>query len=247
MKPIEIHVQKQMVSAWNAIKLAQGKMLPASDVRPAAGEEIFKCVPCPSAQVKFEIGPIVFRMPERANHRETNLYIAIKGWISFDGENLRKNLHTKGFATTIGYFRLKGGNIEHVYGAHYDLDESTEGHPVFHSQISPQMDLISQVREKFKKQDETAEDKVQYLLRNVRTPSAQMDVFSVIAQICADHLVYEKSDPEVISAFEKMRNACNFFTGAAHRMTFLNADPASHCYRSTHWYDGKLIDEPKRK
>jgi hypothetical protein len=85
---------------------------------------------------------------------------------------------------------------------------------------------------------EANEDHVQPLLRNVRTPSAQMDIFSVIAQICADHLIHEKSGIEVRQAFAKMRSECNFFIGAAHRMTYLNADVAPICYRSTHWYTG---------
>jgi hypothetical protein len=64
-----------------------------------------------------------------------------------------------------------------------------------------------------------------------------MDVFSVFTQICADHLVYAKSSQEVKDAFDALRSSCNFFYGAAHRLTYLNSLPASSCYRSTHWYE----------
>jgi hypothetical protein len=128
--------------------------------------------------------------------------------------------------------------LEHIYGAHYDIDEKTPGHPVFHSQISPKMELLEHVKEQFRKESDSKEDRVKFLLRNVRTPSAQMDVFSVIAQVCADHLMHAKSSIEVRKAFTKMRTECDFFVGAAYRMEFLNADIPRTCYRSTHWYAG---------
>lgn len=236
MTPSELHVQRQMNQAWDAVRAALGKMLPASDARPIAGLEIFKCVEGLGNQVKFEVKPVVFKVPERATARDANLYIAIKGWLSFAGPDYRQQLQTKAFSTEIGYFRLKDGKIEHVYGAHYDIDETTPGHPVFHSQISTKMDLLAHVKEQFGKDSESNEDRVQFVLRNVRTPSAQMDVFSVIAQVCADHLIHEKSGLEVRQAFAKMRSQCDFFVGAAYRMDYLNANIAPTCYRSTHWY-----------
>ena len=124
-----------------------------------------------------------------------------------------------------------------MYGAHYDIDESKPGHPVFHSQISPQMSLMDDIKELFRK-EWGGEDRVRQVLSNVRTPSAQMDVFSVIAQIFADHLMHGGSAQEVQDAFTKMRKACDFFKGAAHRMNYLNSAIAPHCYRSTHWYAG---------
>jgi hypothetical protein len=238
MTPDELHVQRQMNQAWNAVRAALPKMLPASDARPIAGSDIFKCVEGLADQVKFEVKPIVFKVPERATNRDANLFVAIKGWLSFEGPDYRQRLQTKAFSTEIGYFRLKDGKTEHVYGAHYDIDEGAPGHPVFHSQVSPQMDLLEHVKEQFRKESESKEDRVRFLLRNVRTPSAQMDIFSVIAQVCADHLMHEKSGLEVRQAFAKMRSECDFFIGAAYRMAFLNANTAPTCYRSTHWYAG---------
>ncbi|WP_456827955.1 hypothetical protein [Bradyrhizobium sp. USDA 4518] len=227
-----------MNQAWNAIRAALRKMLPACDARPIAGSDIFKCVEGAENQVKFEIKPVVFKVPERATSRDANLFVAISGWLSFEGPNYRERLKTKAFNTEIGYFRLKDAKLEHVYGAHYDIDETQPGHPVFHAQVSPQMGMLEHVKEQFRKDSEVKEDRVQFLLRNVRTPSAQMDVFSVIAQICADHLMHRDSGVEVRQAFAKMRSECDFFIGAAYRMAYLNANVAPTCYRSTHWYAG---------
>jgi hypothetical protein len=188
-------------------------------------------------EVKFNIKPIVFNVPERATHQDSNLYVAIKGWLSFEGPDFQAlPLRTKSFGTEVAYFRSKANVLEHVYGAHYDLDEQRNGHPVFHAQVSPQMGMLPFVNERFGKNFENVEDLVRKVLPNVRMPSAQMDVFAVMLQICADHLIHSGSPPNVVEAFNKMRGACEFFIGAAHRMPYLNGLPATHCYRSTHWY-----------
>lgn len=75
------------------------------------------------------------------------------------------------------------------------------------------------------------------ILRNVRTPSAQMDFFAVMTQICADHLIAATSSSDVRSAFGTLRDASDFFVGAAHRLAYLNTAPAIGCYRSKYWYE----------
>ena len=80
------------------------------------------------------------------------------------------------------------------------------------------------------------------ILRNVRTPSAQMDIFAVITQVCADHLIGASSSPDVRSAFGILRNASDFFVGAAHRLAYLNTEPAIGCYRSKYWYDAPIAN-----
>ncbi len=232
-------VQQQVHTAWDAVRTGLQKMYPSSDVRPSSGYDIFEFDhTVGDDDVKFNVRPIVFMLPERAAHSSPSLYVAVKGWLSFEGPDLRsKPLRTRSFGTEVGYFRSKREVVEHVYGAHYDLDEAKTGHPVFHAQISPQMDLLASVNEQFRR-EWIAQDRVTPILPNVRTPSAQMDVFSVITQLCADHLLTETSSSEVKQAFEKMRTATAFFVGAAHRMEYLNANIAPHCYRSTHWYSG---------
>ena len=65
-------------------------------------------------------------------------------------------------------------------------------------------------------------DLVGRMLRNVRTPTAQMDFFSVFTQLCADHLMSVNpvgSNPELTAAFDDVRSACSFLQGVAHQLT----------------------------
>ena len=232
-------VQKHLMTAWNAVKVGMRAMYPGSVIRPIDGLEIFQVDPrAVDQEVMVTVKPIVFKVTERAKTPNTNLFVAVEGWLSFELPiDKNSKLRTKSFSTNVGYFRYKHPTLEHVYGAHYDIDERGLGHPVFHAQIGTQMDLLAHVNEHYRPQ-RTAEDRVTKILRNVRTPSAQMDIFSVVAQICADHLIHEDSGQEVRDAFSTMRASCDFFIGAAHRMEYLKNEPAPSCYRSTHWYAG---------
>lgn len=231
-------VQQRVNTAWQAVMSGMQAMYPSSQVRPAQPADAFELDnTVGDDEVKFNVRPIVFNVPERATHQDSNLYVAIKGWLSFQGPDFQAvPLRTKSFGTEVAYFRSKLGALEHVYGAHYDLDEQSSGHPVFHAQVSPQMGMAPHLKEHFGKNIDNIEDLVRKVLPNVRTPSAQMDVFAVILQVCADHLIHSGSPPKVIEAFNKMRASCEFFIGAAHRMPYLNGPPAVQCYRSTHWY-----------
>jgi hypothetical protein len=229
------YVLQRVCGAWDHVRAGMERMYQASNSRPSDGYEIFVPDNARTAgEVKLTVHPVIFNLPERANRRDTNLYIALSGWLSFEKAGLRNPpLRTRGFGTKVGYFRAKAELLEHVYGAHYDIEEAQAGHPVFHSQMGPEMDLGEKVKGTYRLGGHL-KDSVSPILRNVRIPTAQMDVFSVILQICADHLIFEASGQEVKDAFAAMVQSCGFFTGAAHRMDFLNR--GASCYRSTHWY-----------
>lgn len=231
-------VIQRVQNAWTAAIYQMQKMYQASNVRPSGLTDIFKHDPrAQEDEVGILVGPVVINVPERPNHRSSDLYIVVKGWIRFEGPNFKDvPLKTKNFGTEIGYFRLKGNVLEHVYGAHYDMDETRFGHPVFHAQIGPQVEFGEQLKEIFSLQNDIT-NPLQGLLGTVRTPSAQMDVFAVLIQICADHLLWKDSSTEVKEAFGSVRTACNFLIGAAHRLDFLRTEQAVNCYRSTHWYE----------
>jgi hypothetical protein len=227
-------VQNMIHGAWSVVSQAVQAMYSASAIRPQQAVDVFRLdASAPDDEVKFIINPIVFNLPERATRQDANLYVVLSGWLSFEGDFKSVPLRTRTYGTEVGYFRTKRQDIYHVYGAHYDLDEKA-GHPVFHAQIGSQVGFVAAVNSHFHKKFESPTDHVTHLLPNVRTPSAQMDVFSVITQLCADHLF--DGSPTAINSFSKMRNATQFFWGAAHRMTQLQSAPASCCYRSTHWY-----------
>jgi hypothetical protein len=229
-------IQNDLQRAWQGVQAATRQMHPSSQIRPADATVIF--MPDGSSDdPRFNIGPVVFHVPERANGRGSNLYVALSGWLSFGGPVAADPRRTTlRFGTQVGYFRAKGEKLVHIYGVHYDMDEELPGHPVFHAQMSSQVELGADVSRLFNLQLDIGDDLPGGLLRNVRTPTAQMDVFSVIIQIGADHLISEASGPEVHAAFARLRESCDFFMGAAGRLAYLNSVRASHCYRSTHWY-----------
>ena len=224
--------------AWEQAVHSMQQMYQASVVKPADLFAIFRVDPdSGDDEVKLLVGPIVFNVPERPNRAKADLYIVVEGWLTFEGPDFKGTpLRTKNFGTQVGYFRSRAGALEHVYGAHYDMDEARFGHPVFHAQIGPQLAFGGNVHDQFSVAGEILPG-MGNTLKTVRTPSAQMDVFAVMTQICADHLIWKDSSVEVMGAFTGLRASCDFLIGAAHRLAYLNAAQAAHCYRSTHWYD----------
>lgn len=231
-------VRQRLIDAWTTAIHGLRQMNQACSVSPDNGFEVIRLdSSAPSDVVKFDVGPVVFNLPEKATHRSPNLFIVMQGWLTIEGNELKKSsLLTKDFGTEIGYFRLKQRNLEHVYGAHFDMDEKGPGHPVFHVQFGSQPLFGPIVHSAFKR-DEEVIDRISGVLGNVRTPSAQMDIFSVITQICADHLIWRDSAAEAKKAFIDVRRTGSFLVGAAHRLAFLNNAHASNCYRGSHWYE----------
>ena len=189
-------------------------------------------------RAKLDCGPAVFELVERA-HGKRRMYVVVKGSICVQESSPRaRSFQTVRFATKVGYFRFKRRELQHVYGVHYDMDEQSDGHPVFHAQMGPAMEFASEIQKRFHVGAEV-HDRVRHVLRNVRTPSAQMDFFSVFTQLCADHLISNRTngeDQQVTAAFDVVRKACGCLQGAAHRLSHLNSGKAPQCYRSSHWY-----------
>lgn len=236
-------VLQRVADAWQSATFGLTQMYQASQVAPSSGFEIFRVDPdAPDDVVKLNFGPIVFYVPERPNRRGPDLFVVAKGWLTFEGPDFKAvPLRTKTFGTEVAYFRQKGGNLEHVYGAHYDMDEEKPGHPVFHAQFGAKEAFGVAVLELFKR-DEVIVDRTGVVLGTVRTPSAQMDIFSVLAQICADHLMGPSPSAEVKKAFAGLRSSCDFLVGAAHRLAYLSGDHAAGCYRAAHWYEASAAN-----
>ena len=211
-----------------------------TEVRPSAPDQVIRADgQVTGAIVKLDCGAAVFKLSERAN-AVPQMYVVVKGSICVrKSDSSESRLQTMGFGTRVGYFRWKRDRLKHVYGVHYDMDERGDGHPVFHAQLGPAKDFASVIQKEFRLNAELDDDHVQPMLRNVRTPTAQMDFFSVCTQLCADHLMSGNptdNHPDVIAAFAGVRSACDFLQGAAHGMTYLNDGKAPRCYRSYHWY-----------
>ena len=221
-------VRRELNTKWNSIRGIVTRMHPFATVGPRTGNELFTVTT--NEHIRVDVSPISFYLPERARQDVPKLHVVIDGWIEFDGTV--EELRTTQFGTRVAYVRAKRSRFEHVYGAHYDQSKDDLGHPVFHAQISSMMDLTSGIPGC---ESSDLDDKVEPILSNVRTPTPQMDVFSTIEQVCADHLLWEESLEDVRRAFKELREHCAFFKGSGHLMDRF-APAMAQCCRSTHWY-----------
>lgn len=227
-------------SAWRKKIHGMQSMNQVAMVRPTDSQQVIRVdQQVTGAIAKLDCGAAVFKLSERANAGPP-IYVVVEGSICVrESDSTGSSLQTMGFGTRVGYFRLKGDRLEHVYGVHYDMDERRDGHPVFHAQLGrAREEFASAIRNEFHL-DAQLVDRVRPMLRNVRMPTAQMDFFSVCTQLCADHLISgipTDNHQEVMDAFDGVRSACDFLQGAAHGMTYLNRGRAPGCYRSYHWY-----------
>lgn len=225
-------------SAWNKKIHGMKKMNQRTTVRPRDPEQVIRVDKVTGAIAKLDCGAAVFELSERPD-AGPQMYVVVQGSICVRESDSRGSvLQTMWFGTRVGYFRRKRDRLKHVYGVHYDMDERGDGHPVFHAQLGPAREFASVIQKEFRLNAEF-DDHVQPMLRNVRTPTAQMDFFSVCTQLCADHLMSGNptdNHPDVIAAFAGVRSACDSLQGAAHGMTYLNDGRAPRCYRSYHWY-----------
>lgn len=238
---VKTRALKSLHSAWTKKIHGMRQMDAAANVLPQNPYEVFGVEEGPTDEwVTLNCGPAVFELRERAGAKR-KIYVVVKGSISVQESNARGGpLQTMCFTTNVAYFRAKRDRLEHVYGVHYDMDMRGGGHPVFHAQLGPVAELAGAIRDRFHV-DGIVCNRVRPILRNVRTPTAQMDFFSVFTQLCADHLMsleLRNSSGQVTEAFKAVRRACNCLRGAAHRLSYLNGGEAPECYRSSHWYCG---------
>jgi hypothetical protein len=208
-------------------------------VKPTDGHAIFHVRSAVgSPVVAFEIRPVVFSLPERGYHHESReLFVVVKGDLSFSRQDFvdTGKLVTKTFGTQVAYFRRASHALIHVYGAHYDFAVDELGHPAFHAQMRSFQELSSHVLAQYG-YDGEVDDLVKGVLKTVRTPTAQLDAFSLFVQICADHLLYDQSGPEAKAAFNSLLEKSKFCQGAAGQLPRLATEEARHCYRARHWY-----------
>ena len=225
-----------LVNNWKKAIFALKKLKPFAEVRPDDGWIVFENYHIEEDHVAFDLKPIVFNVPERYSHTTANLYIVIRGKLSIDRNDSDGGpLATHSFASEIGYFVQRGNGIKHLYGAHYDFVLEDSRHPVFHAQLKSFCQMFEFVQSQFNIQGEP-EDLVKGMLSGVRVPCAQMDIFSVFLQICADHLMGSDVGPEDSRAFDELLKINEFLRGAGSQVDRLASGAAVSCYRSLHWY-----------
>lgn len=232
-------IQRELVKEWRNFQAEMARLHSAAEVRPDDGNEVFRVVDSPMPElVAVELEPAVFNLPERGDDSTTDLFVVIRGRMSFmrQGATKIRPLHMHDFGTEIGYFRRKSAGLVHVYGAHYDIAVNEVGHPVFHAQMRSFTDFSTHIRKQYTITGEDNLDHVKGILKTVRLPTAQMDIFATIVQLMADHLLYSGSGGEERKAFNDVLVKSNFCKGAGHRSPQLSSHEARGCNRAHHWY-----------
>lgn len=231
-------IQRLLVGQWDLLKTTLRQLSSAAQVQPDDGYRVFQAADSSSANVvRFKFGPAVFNVPERATSPRPQLFVVVEGSISFRRDCFisHKLLTTDNFFTRAAYFRDRESGPDHIYGAHYDFALDELGHPVFHSQMRGFPEMWASVNEHFGTEGEP-DDHIRGILRNVRVPTAQMDVFAFFLQLCADHLLSRDSGPDERAAFNKLIEKSSFIRGAGYQSARLKAEAARECYRASHWY-----------
>ena len=234
-------VVRKVHEKWTDAVHSMRRMSSKVFIQPEGPHEVFPTVRDElNGVVNIEVAPTVFYVPERANARKANLYIVVSGQLSFVVDlNDSHSIRTTDFGTRVGYFRNKENCLEHIFGVHYDMDVSSKGHPVFHSQLGSLIEYGSSIEQRYGDNKEMV-DCIEKVCKGIRIPTAQMDFFSVFVQICADHLLWRDSHEKVEQEFERTREICSFFTGSGHRISFLEGKSVIECFRSVHWYEQQV-------
>ena len=192
-------------------------------------------------QVEFNLKPVVFNLPERHDRTTANLYVVMRGRLCIARDDSDEGrLVTRNFASEVGYFLQGMNQVKHLYGAHYDFVLKDPGHPVFHAQVKSLCQMFEFVRIHFDIQGEP-EDFVKGMLSRVRVPCAQMDIFSLFLQVCADHLMGTDVGPEEKMAFDELLKVNAFLKGAGSQANRLASEAAVSCYRAMHWYPTETL------
>jgi hypothetical protein len=229
-------ILQRISTQWNDISATLQRLKAGVSLRPTDVRVVFRPADSTDELVQFDVDPVVLNLTERWNHTNPDLFVVFRGQVGFDRPAFtqRDQLVIRHFATEVAYFRRHANELRHVFGAHYDLAMNEVGHPAFHGQFKS----FSQFAEFVKRQygvDKQVDDCVKGLLKNVRVPTAQMDVFSLILQLCADHLLSAKSSQAEKAAFSQMLTNGSF-VGTADKIQRLSAPAAASCYRARHWY-----------
>jgi hypothetical protein len=237
MNGAQFAAMNRLAQEWHQFRTALKKLRKDAQVRPNDAHAVFRAqVASDSDDAPFEVGPFVVKVPERASAPECALFIAVAGHLTIRKTASRAEpFVTQDFSTKVGYFRAKGERLEHVWGAHYDFAEASVGHPLFHAQADSMAGLSADVVREFRVPD-AVDDAMGRVLKTVRVPSAQLDVFSLLIQICADHLLYKDSSRDDRRVFNGLLDRSSFLHGAGSLGPRLLVRPSSSCFRAGHWY-----------
>jgi hypothetical protein len=228
-----------LTKEWSEVVATLQKMNPRAEVRPTDPWSAFDVMTSAAENtIRVRLNPVVFNLPERADDLNLQLYITVDGYVTFDRDLFIASgvMRTREFGTRVAYFRAMNSGLKHVFGVHYDFSRDEIGHPVFHAQMRSLSAFSGHVRELYTVGGDSLEDSIEGVLKTVRVPTAQMDMFSLFLQVCADHLLHAASGVEERDAFNAFLERSAFLQGAGFQFGRLGTDAARVCYRARHWY-----------
>lgn len=196
----------------------------------------------PSDCCAFRVKAVTFVVSERAKNPLDYIFIVAKGRISISTVDVSL-LRTMDFSTEVAYFRQKNDSdkdamkLDHVFGAHFDYAPGQNGHPCFHAQMNDLDDFKEVLAAKYRVNTGDGSNYMTSILRNARLPSAQMDIFSFMLQVAADHLVHEDSAPAQLATLRDLASEVGKLKGLP---DLLRGITSRQCTRAVHWYQNAV-------
>jgi hypothetical protein len=238
MDRIDNQILRALISHWQEFDAYITRLNASAFIEPKDGYSAFKYVNTEGHASNFELQPVLVNVPERATDTSSDLFVVVKGKLSIDRQHFdaEGKIRTVNFATQAGYFRLKANTLKHVYGAHYDFSEDEIGHPVCHGQMRSFLEFSEIIKSRYGLDVVDLIDAVSGILKTVRLPSAQMDVFSFFLQLVADHLLSKDSSTDDRTRFLELLDRSKLIQGVGSIISRLQVPPATSCYRAVHWY-----------
>lgn len=235
-----ISIQQALAAHWDKLRDQIHRVSSGVTFHPSDGYSLFQLDHNLSSTdvAVFNVGPVVINLPERASHHSFNLYVVAECQLGFDIKKFKESneLASLSFATHVAYFRRAPQELQHVYGVHYDFDTVHPAHPVFHAQMkSFAEDLSPHVKEQYGV-ELPIDDRVKGVLPNVRLPIAQLDFFSLVVQLAADHLIWQQSAQPERDAFNEILSLDKAIIGATTVSPSLTLGAELKCHRALHWY-----------
>lgn len=229
---------REVRTAFERLTQGMQQMHPACQVKPSDAINVIQSASIRSDNVILKCNPVTCLVPDRARHDNARLYIVFTGHLTLASEQVDRHLLTDDYQTNFGYFVVGDGGATHALGGHYDFSPRQFAHPRAHMQLRSQVGLYHEAQSSFRSLTDVplVHDVMTGVLNRVRPPSAQMDFLSFMLQICADHLVDEKSPPRAVSMFNGLAASCSPLLGYHASMT-----TGCGCHRAPHWYSAPLL------
>ena len=129
----QLQIMRKVQGAWDEAMRCMEKMDQASIVRPSSSQNVITphnaSNTTPDCVAKFDIGPVVIHLNERAGRRKM-LYIVLQGSLTLQSADAgEEQFTTRDFGTHVAYFRSKRDKLQHIFGAHYDMEKNDKEAP----------------------------------------------------------------------------------------------------------------------